>query len=447
MGVVWGKSREGGLTGQGITMAVEDKISELEQQATILNRLLDVSVILNSNLALKPLLQFIMSSVCEITDSEAASILLYDGKADQLRFVASNTPGTNIEELDKIPVPMEGSKAGEIFRENRPVMVQDASAADAGIYRPVDTTIGFVTRSLLGVPMRVKEGDPIGVLEAVNKKQGEWTDNDRNHLSILAAQAAVAIQNAQQAEALQKAYDELDQLDKLKNDFIAVASHELRTPLGVILGYASFLKEELTEDNPDSEANEHAEAVLNSALHLRSLIEDMLNLRYLHLGKADLTLEQVPISAVIQLAEYDVQSMAEAKDDDLVINLGEAGDTLVNVDRMKVGMALTNILNNAVKFTPNKGEIRIDLERRRQEIWVKISDNGVGIPSEQLETIFDEFHQVEDHMTRRHNGMGLGLSIARGMVQAHEGRVWAESEGSNKGSTFYVVLPVAQPGS
>ena len=424
-------------------MAVQDQISELQQQANILNRLLDVSVILNSNLALKPLLQFIMSAVCEIMDSEAASILLYDKKADQLRFVASNTPGTDLTQLEKIPVPMEGSKAGQIFRENRPVVVQDTVADESVGSRLVEATIGFVTRSLLGVPMRVKEGDPIGVLEAVNKNQGGWTDNDRNHLSILAAQAAVAIQNAQQAEALQKAYDELDQLDKLKNDFIAIASHELRTPLGVILGYASFLKEELTEDNPDSDANEHAEAVLNSALHLRSLIEDMLNLRYLHLGKADLTFEEVPISAVIELAQHDVQSMAEAKDDDLDIELGELGDTLVRVDRIKVGMALTNILNNAVKFTPNKGKIKITLERRPQEIWIKISDNGMGIPSAHLETIFDEFHQVEDHMTRRHNGMGLGLSIARGMVSAHEGRVWAESEGLNKGSTFTVVLPIA----
>src|SRR5262249_2277002 len=161
------------------------------------------------------------------------------------------------------------------------------------------------------------------------------------------------------AEALQKAYDELDQLDKLKNDFIAIASHELRTPLGVILGYASFLKEELTEDNPDSEANEHAEAVLNSALHLRSLIADMLNLRYLHLGKADFTLEKVPISAVIELAQHDIQSMAEAKDDELDIDIGEHGDTIVNVDRIKMGMAFTNILNNAVKFTPNGGKIKI----------------------------------------------------------------------------------------
>src|SRR5262249_18828329 len=161
---------------------------------------------------------------------------------------------------------------------------------------------------------------------------------------------------------------------------------------------------------------------------------------YLHLGKADFTLEKVPISAVIELAQHDIQSMAEAKDDELDIDIGEHGDTIVNVDRIKMGMAFTNILNNAVKFTPNGGKIKIALERCPQEIWIKVSDNGVGIPTEHLETIFDEFHQVEDHMTRRHNGMGLGLSIARGMVTAHEGRVWAESEGTNKGSTFTVVL-------
>ncbi len=417
-------------------MATPEQIPDLQRQNDLLGRLLEVSLILNSNLAHKPLLSFIMEATCEITGSEAASILLYDRQTDELHFVAANSPNTDIEAMKQIPVPMEGSIAGRVVRENHPIVIQDAESA--GVYRQVGNKVGLVTRSLLGVPMQIK-GSVVGVLESVNKRQGQWTDDDRNHLSILAAQAAVAIQNAQQAEALQQAYDSLHQLDKLKSDFIAIASHELRTPLSVILGYATFLQEEA-----QGEASEHATVVLNSALHLRNLIEDMVNLRFLQLGKSELIRENVAVLELLDAAEHDVQALAAAKGHQLGIDR-KGGEAVVNVDRLKIGMALTNILNNAIKFSPNNSKITLGLEQRPHEVWIKVSDNGAGIPQDQLEKIFDEFYQAEDHMTRRHNGMGIGLSIARGVVQAHDGRIWAESEGPNKGSTFVIALPLASP--
>jgi signal transduction histidine kinase len=416
-------------------MSIQDQVSDLSQQNGLLSRLLEVSLILNSNLELVPLLSFILEATCEISNAEGASILLYDQKLDELRFVASNSPDTNMERLSQVPVPMEGSIAGQIVRENRYIVIQDPS--DPRIYRAVDDAIDFQTRSLLGVPMRIKD-NVIGVLESVNKKDGLWTDDDPNHLSILAAQAAVAIENARQAEALKKAYNDLNQLDKLKNDFIAIASHELRTPLGVILGYASFLKEEA-----QGEASDHAAAVLNSALHLRNLIEDLTNLRYLQLGRSEMVRERVPVLTLLEAAQHDVQMLMRAGGHTLTLEQGDSANTYVNVDRLKFGMALTNILNNAIKFTPSGGQIVISVEERPHEVWIKVSDNGMGIPKEQLEKIFEEFYQVADHMTRRHNGMGIGLSIAKGMVEAHEGRIWAESSGLNQGSTFCVALPLA----
>src|SRR5258708_1068730 len=235
-------------------------------------------------------------------------------------------------------------------------------------------------------------------------------------MSILASQSAYAIQNSQQAEALKQAYNELNKVDKIKNDFIAIASHELRTPLGVILGYASFLK-----DEAEGEASEHASAVLNSVLHLRNLIEDLTNLRYLQLGRADLIRDDVPILALLEAAQHDVQSLIEAKGQSFIVERHDE-QAVVHVDRLKIGMAFTNILNNAIKFTANKGAIVVTTERRPHEIIVGIADTGVGIIPQQLEKNFEEFFHSEDHMTRRHNGMGIGLSIARGMVEAHGGR-------------------------
>jgi signal transduction histidine kinase len=415
-------------------MTAQEQLSNSEHQIHQLNRLLEVSLSLNENFAIDPLLAYIMEATCEITNSHAASILLYDVKTDELHFVASNSPGTDKSQLAKIPVPMEGSIAGQIVRENKPIVIQDADE-DPRIFRVVDESIGFVTRTLLGVPMTIK-GEVIGVLEAVNKRDGRWTEDDQHYLSILASHAAVAIQNARQTVALRKAYDDLSQIDKLKNDFIAIASHELRTPLGVILGYASFLKEEA-----EGEASDHAAAVLNSALHLRNLIEDLTNMRYLQQGKADLSRETTSVTSLIEAACHDVQSLVDAKGHTLNVDLS-GGEALVSVDRYKLGMALTNVLNNAIKFTSDKGHIDVHVEQRPHEAWITIADNGVGIPKELIEKIFEQFFQAEDHMTRRHNGMGIGLSIAKGMVEAHDGRIWAESEGTNKGSTFFIALPL-----
>jgi signal transduction histidine kinase len=410
---------------------------DLDRRNTMLNRLLDVSLVLNANLSLKPVLTYIMESVCEITAAEAASILLYNRNNDELRFAASNTPDSDQEALLKLTVPMNGSIAGQIARENQPIVINNADE-DPRIYRPVDESIGFRTRSLLGVPMHIR-GNVIGVLEALNKNEGRWSDDDLQALTILASHAAVAIQNARQTEQLRKAYNELDKLDKIKNDFIAVASHELRTPLGVILGYASFLAEEAQGD-----VSEHATAVLNSAMHLRSLIEDMTNMRYLHLGKIQLQREHTSIHALITAAQSDLQSLAEAKGQNLVVQSDNL-NMMIFIDKAKMIMALLNILNNAIKFTPNRGLITFTTELRGQELWLRITDTGSGIPDTLFEKVFEEFYQVDDHMTRRHNGMGLGLAIARGMVEAHSGRVFVERSELKQGTTMAIVLPLVAP--
>jgi signal transduction histidine kinase len=408
--------------------------TELEQEIRRLNQLVEVSLVINSTLELRPLLSIIMDHAADITGAKEASVMLYDRTTDQLRFVATSATSTVSEELLNILVPLEGSLAGKILREGQPIMRDDLSD-DPLHFRDADAQSGFETRSLLGVPMRYRD-EPIGVLEAVNKIEGFWTDTDRRNMIVLASQAAVAIRNAQMVEQLQRAYDELDQLDKLKNDFISIASHELRTPLSVILGYASFLKEDAR-----GEVSAHASAVLNSALRMRTLIEDMTNLRYLKLGEAELTKEHIPLAAIFQAAQGDVEDTVEAKNHTLDVRLPDMS-TVVVVDRIKLGMAIINLLNNAIKFTPSGGQITLSHERKPNAIWIMVSDTGVGIPHDQLERIFEEFHQVEDHMTRRHGGMGLGLSIARALVEAHGGRLWAESEGPGLGSTFYISLPV-----
>jgi signal transduction histidine kinase len=167
----------------------------------------------------------------------------------------------------------------------------------------------------------------------------------------------------------------------------------------------------------------------------------MTNLRYLKLGEAELELEHLPLAALFQAAYNDVESMIEAKGHRLYVDSPDMSLVVV-VDRIKFGMALTNLLLNANKFTPSGGEIRLEYELKPGAVWIYVRDTGVGIPPDQLERVFEEFHQVEDHMTRRHGGLGLGLAIVRALVGAHGGSIWAESAGVGQGSVFTINLPL-----
>jgi signal transduction histidine kinase len=398
-----------------------------------LSRIVEVSLTLNSTLDPDQLLQYIIKTASELLDCEAASILLYDEKRGELFFATA--AGSDPKQLAAIPVPLEGSIAGTIFRENRPLIINNAQQ-DPRHYAQVGQQINFQTRTLLGVPMRIRSR-VTGVLEAINKRSGGFTEADTNLLSVVASQAAVAIQNARLIQALQKAYDELSRVDKLKSDFISIASHELRTPLGVLLGYATFLQEE-----SQGQASEMAAKVLNSALKLRELVEAMTNLNLIQVGSTRIELKPIPVQQVIQAAGKEIQMAAEVKSQKLVFNLPEKA-LIVQADPEKLKLVFVNLLNNAVRFTKPEGEIIVSARPMHNEAWVEVHDNGVGIPPNELENIFKEFYQVEDHMTRRVGGLGLGLSIARGIVKLHNGRIWAESKGEGQGSTFSVVLPSA----
>jgi len=415
---------------------LEAKVGILERRVAVLERILKISQILTSTLQLEPLLRLIAQAATELTDTEASSIMLVDKDTGELRFEAIN--GTKKEEMKPLTVPLEGSIAGWIAREGKPLLVPEVRQ-DPRFYSQVDETTDFETRSILGVPLQVK-GEVIGVLEAINKTGDEiFTQDDMQTLSTLAAHATIAIENARLVTETQKAYEELSELDRLKSDFVAIASHELQTPLAVILGYASFLREEAT-----GVASEQVDAVLQSALRLRSLIDDMVNLRHIETGEAELELEleQLSLNKLVATITAEFASLAEAKKQSVSIKLASKPPT-VEADRQKLHLVLANLLSNAIKFTPEGGRIQVEVETRENEVWVSARDTGIGIPPREQERIFDRFYQAEPSLTRRFEGMGLGLSIAKGMVELHGGRIWVESV-EGMGSSFTFALPLSE---
>ena len=266
-----------------------------------------------------------------------------------------------------------------------------------------------------------------------------FSEEDGQVMMTLAAQAAVAIENARLVTALQKAYEQLNRVDQIKSDFIAIASHELRTPLGLILGYAAMLKEDV--QNP--ETTEQLDVVMNSALRLRDLIDDMVNVQHIEEGKAKLVLTEFVLQDVVQQVVQAVSELYTTKEQEMLISLPPQ-PLQVKADRDKITLVLNNLLTNAIKFTDPRGRIMISAERQNGDIQVHVADTGIGIPAREVERIFDRFYQVEPHLTRQHGGLGLGLAIAKGMVELHGGKIWVESV-EGLGSRFSFSVPVGGP--
>ncbi|MBI3158989.1 MAG: GAF domain-containing sensor histidine kinase [Chloroflexi bacterium] len=396
-----------------------------------LERLIEVSRDLSGMLDLEPLLQTIVAEAADLTNSQEASILLANPERNALEFVAA--PWHKRDRLSQIPVPLDGSIAGQVLQLGEPVLVPDVQN-DPRHFADVDLYTDFKTTSILAVPMTF-QAKTIGVLTAVNKLgDGRFTQEDTYILETLASQAAVAINNANLLKQSQEAYDDLSELDRMKSDFIAITSHELRTPLGLILGHATFLNEMVPED-----LKSQMDVIVRSSLRLKEIVEDLSKVNNFLSGQARVRWREINLNQL--LAELVRSFKDEAARKHLTLDLRlPPEDLLVEGDSEKIGIAIIHILRNAVIFT-DEGGVTVSAARLPGHVQVSVADTGIGIPEKDLARVFERFYQVESHMTRRHGGMGLGLSVAKMMVEMHNGRISVNSQ-EGKGSVFNVLFPV-----
>ena len=402
-------------------------------KARKLERIVEISRQLSATHDLATLLQASVDIASELTESAGASILLYDHASGELRFEAM--PGFQDQDMKGMSVPLDSSIAGWIFTHTRPMVLQDATK-DPRIYREIDKSTEFQTTSLLGVPLMVNQ-QPIGVIEAVNKRDmGHYTEDDLAVLETLAGQAAVAIENVRLLKKLQDANAELLRLDRMKSDFIAIASHELRTPLGLILGHSTFLKE-----TSGAEQQEQLDVIIRSAMRLKEIIEDMAIIAHNDEGKSRVRREKFSINELIIEIAKKYDKTAEKQGITFEYDFPKERAIEIVGDREKISLALVNLVENALTFTDTGGQVGVRAELDEGYVKVLVVDTGIGIPTEEQERIFDRFYQIESHLTRKHGGMGLGLSIAKAMVEMHNGQIWCESN-EGMGSLFCFMLPV-----
>jgi two-component system phosphate regulon sensor histidine kinase PhoR len=277
---------------------------------------------------------------------------------------------------------------------------------------------------------------PIGGLLLCSSSDGSvFTRSDRELLSVLCGQAAVALQNARLFQQIQYAYDELRTLDHMKSEFINIAAHELRTPLAILMGHAELL----LSDVEDAETRERMQIIVRNAVRLRGLIDALLDMRHLQRGEAPFQIEAFDMRDLIEDALQDFVPTARSKALDVSVVVPPDLPT-VESDREKVLCALTNLVDNAIRFTPREGKIGVDVVANEGTVEVSVWDTGVGIAEEEFERIFQPFYQIEESLTREHEGLGLGLAIAKGMIERCGGQIWVEST-PGKGSRFLFNLP------
>jgi signal transduction histidine kinase len=405
-------------------MATNERTDHLE-------RLLEVVRGLTTAPDIDTFLQTIISEATELTNSELSSILEYDESAEELRFLAMQWFERDL--LQPMSVPLEGSAAGWVFRRSQPLIIQDVRA-DQRHFKVVDQATNHSTHSLVAVPLIVR-GEIVGVLEALNKKDdAHYTEEDLTILETLGSLAAQAMQNMKLMRKVRASNVQLAELERLKTDFIAITSHELRTPLGLILGHATFLRE-----LAGGQFDEQLDAIIRNATRLKEIVENLSDVDNYQNGLARVKGGRV---SMVKIAEETISLFRpEADQKNIVLKLEPADQPFeLYADEVKITIALSNLLKNAIQYTESGGRVTVRVEDDSGYIKVSVIDNGIGIPAREIPRIFDRFYQVETHLTRRYGGMGLGLSVAKAMIELHGGRIWAESQG--RGSTFTFLLPV-----
>jgi signal transduction histidine kinase len=310
----------------------------------------------------------------------------------------------------------------------------------------------------LAVPLRA-QGDVNGVLVLCDDGPDTLRPGVQEEVALLANHAGAALRNASLYGQLGDAYQRLQELDRLKSEFISIASHELRTPLAIVLGYTMMVR-----DQSKGEQYEYLQRVMDNAQRIKDIVDDMVSLRHLETDEVQLALEPVVLQELVMQAIERMRPAMAQRPKEIHFDLPEQPLVFL-CDREKILLILGHLISNAIKFTPEGGRIDIRATLRPADalessgsrviqparpapattpwVVVEIEDSGIGIPEREQARIFDRFYQVADSLTRNHGGTGLGLALVRELVGALGGAVWLTSQ-EGKGSTFACALPYRQ---
>lgn len=415
-----------------------------------LESLHQVEMALTSNLNLDQLLQTIVTQAIALVDAQGAALYIYLPDSDQLELRVSQQPPPWTADYIGTRLHRHEGLAGVVLARNEMIISPDYHGAFFS-----ETFAALEISSVIGVPL-TWGNEILGVLTIYNTEPHRLFNRDDGRMvGLLSGQAAVAMVNARlyedahlRAEKLAVAYADLQQLDRLKDEFVQTVSHELRTPLTFVCGYVDLLLENAL-GNLSARQRKALTIVSDRATAMTHLVNDIINLQQMEL--------QSHLYAPVDLASL-VRSGGEgarvtALRHGLAVEIKIAPDLpQVLGDVGRLGEVLDNLVGNAIKFSPNGGTMTIQAEptladfpngnqQAQAGVKVVIRDQGIGIAEDQLSRVWDRFYQVDGTKTRRFSGTGLGLAIVKRIIEAHGGLVGVESQ-LGVGSSFWFILPV-----
>ena len=350
------------------------------------------------------------------------TIIFWNSFAEKLYgWPAAEALGANILELT--PSPALKEQAAEIM-----TCLQEGQSWQGEFeVRRRDGT--FFPAQVNDSPIFNDKGELIGIVGvSVDNTERRRAEEEREKLLLREQEARAEAENA----------------NRLKDEFLATLSHELRNPLNVVIGYSEILRRS-DENRKPSFVIRAAETIRRNALAQSQLVSDLLDLSRLRMGKLSLDRRPVSLSTVINEAVETVGPEIKAKGISLSVDL-DTETLVVEGDSVRLAQIAWNLLNNAVKFTPANGEIKITLRREGDQARLVVEDSGQGIPSEFLPHVFEIFRQADASSSRRQGGMGIGLALVKQLVELHDGRVQADSGGVDRGARFTVWIPLYESG-
>lgn len=427
----------------------------LREETQVLELLNKTGSIVAEKLDVREIVQAVTDAATQLSGAKFGSFFYNSINEKGEALVLYTLSGAPREAFEKLGHPRPTALFGPTFR-GEPTIRSDDILKDPryGKFGPHHgMPPGHLpVRSYLALPVISRTGDVIGGLFFGHPDVGVFTERSERLITGLAAQAAVAIDNARLYEQAQFAAEERKQLleneraareeaehaSEMKDQFLATLSHELRTPLSAILGWSQLLR---VRTGDESQLHHGLEAIERNARAQTQLIEDLLDMSRITSGKVRLDSQPVDPVSFIEAAVETVKPTAEAKRIRIEKILDpHAGP--VSGDPGRLQQIVWNLLSNAVKFTPKDGKVQIRLERVNSHIELTVADTGIGIKPQFLPHVFERFRQADASTTRKFGGLGLGLSIVRNLVELHGGSVRVASPGEGQGATFTVLLPL-----
>jgi signal transduction histidine kinase len=290
----------------------------------------------------------------------------------------------------------------------------------------------FGLRSAIIVPIAAR-GEMVGVLTVASTTPGRYGDAELGLIEELGRRAALAIDNALLYTAAREAVASRDQ-------FLSVAAHELRTPITAISGFTALLERELANRNDAERVRRFTNRLRDAGIRLSALVDDLLDVSHIRIGSIPLRIESVDVQTLLERL-YQRYMEQDTFPNHLLVLRKPSGNCVIPADEDRLEQVVSNVIDNAIKYTPSGGEIVVELQGDQDGVLLSVMDHGIGLAADDLDSIFKPFGRAENAVAGNFLGLGIGLYICRNIIERHGGRIWAESAGVGTGTTIRIWLP------